>query len=391
VPPLQGRGKAGNRELTASLPRDFLPVLSPGKLERGRSPRARWAARLLALVAFGASTTALAQDDSDETAAEPGDVPVRRVRVDTEIPAPLPPPGDLETYYPPAVAGPSLRVPLSPTRLYVDGGYGISNDLSALPYIAGRARNVRFAAGGVYRVGDFSFEAEIPFVNITRIDVTDVLNMAPLPEDAHQTGVSFGDSGVGVIWSRPLVGRDTLVAGFGLRTRLPTHSTRFEFHLADGSLAHFTIPYYFHIEPTLMLAGALGRFVFVVNQGAIAFAGPDGNFAEMHITVPTVLFWDAHYAVAYSPWTFLGASVELATQLQLNHVGDQNDRLDMMDVSKFNRIRAAWIAPALQVHLGTTRIDIMARIGLTRGQEVYGVLEYVGTSSLTLRLTHTFN
>jgi hypothetical protein len=381
--------------LTAPHPHDFLAFLSLENLERGTRPCARWAARLLAVVAFGASASALAQEDNEDPGSEPadvaGDVPVRRVRLDTEIPAAVASPGDLETYYPPAVAGPSLRLPLSPTRLYLDGGYGVSNDLSALPYIAGRARNVRFAAGGVYRRGDFSFEAEIPFVNVTRLDVTDVLNQPPLPEDAHQTGVSFGDSGVGVTWSKPFVGRDTLVGGLALRTRLPTHSTRFEFHLADGSLAHFTIPYYFHIEPTFVLGGALGRFVFVVNQGAIAFVGPDGNFAEMHVTVPTVLFWDAHYAVAYSPWTFLGASVELATQLQVNHVGDQNERLDMMDVSKFNRIRAAWIAPALQVHVGDTRIDLMARIGLTRGQEVYGVLEYVGTSSFTLRLTRSFN
>ena len=34
---------------------------------------------------------------------------------------------------------------------------------------------------------------------------------------------------------------------------------------------------------------------------------------------------------------------------------------------------------------------IAHRIGLTRGQEVYGVLEYVGTSSFTVRLTRTFN
>ena len=90
--------------------------------------------------------------------------------------------------------------------------------------------------------------------------------------------------------------------------RLPTHSTRYEFHLPDFSLADFTIPYYFHLEPTLVLGGALGRFMFVVNQGAIAFVGPDGNFAEQHVTVPSLLFWDAHYAVSYSPWAFLGAS-----------------------------------------------------------------------------------
>ena len=106
----------------------------------------------------------------------------------------------------------------------------------------------------------------------------------------------------------------------------------------DGSLADFSIPYYFHVEPTLILGGALGRFTFVVNQGAIALLGPDGNFQDQHIIVPTIYFWDAHYAVSYAPWSFLGASVELATDVQLNHIAG-------VDFAKFNDIRAVWVAP----------------------------------------------
>jgi hypothetical protein len=295
------------------------------------------------------------------------------------------PPGDaLATYYPPPVGGPELRLAESPTRLYVDGAYAVADDLSALPYIAGRARNLRFAAGGAWRWRRFALEGEIPFLNVTHVDVSAVLNQPPLPEDAHQTTLSIGDLMLGASWTTPLVGTETLVGGFGIRGRFPTHTTQFDFHLMDGSLAIFTLPYYFHVEPTLILGGAVGRFTFVVNQGAIALLGPDGNLDQQVIHVPTIVFWDAHYAVSWAPWPFLGASVELATDIQINHVNG-------VDFTKFNDVRALWIAPALQGHFGDYRIDLIARRGLSRGQELYGVLEYVGTSSYTLRLTRAFN
>jgi hypothetical protein len=300
-------------------------------------------------------------------------------------PADSAPKGDaLATYYPPPVGGPELRLAESPTRLYVDGAYAVADDLSALPYIAGRARNFRFAGGGAWRWRRFAFEGEIPFVNVTHVDVSSVVNQAPLPEDAHQTTLSIGDLMLGASWTTPLVGVETLVGGFGLRGRFPTHTTQFNFHLMDGSLAIFTLPYYFHVEPTLILGGAVGRFTFVVNQGAIALLGPDGSLDQQVIHVPTIVFWDAHYAVSWAPWPFLGASVELATDIQINHVGG-------VDFTKFNDVRAVWVAPALQGHFGDYRVDLIARRGLSRGQELYGVLEYVGTSSYTLRLTRAFN
>jgi len=112
--------------------------------------------------------------------------------------------------------------------------------------------------------------------------------------------------------------------------------------------------------------------------------GPDADFDTEHITVPTIYMYDAHYAVGLAPWSFLGASVELATTFQLNHVAG-------VDFEKFNDIRAVWVAPALQFHVGDIRIDAIARLGLTRGQELFGVIEYVGTHSFTLRVTRTFN
>ena len=113
-------------------------------------------------------------------------------------------------------------------------------------------------------------------------------------------------------------------------------------------------------------------------------AGPDGNFDTEHISVPTIYAWDAHYALGWAPWSFLGASVEVATTIQLNHVASAN-------FQKFNNVRAVWVAPALQVHVGNTRIDLIARIGASHGQELFGLFEFVGTHSVTLRVTQMFD
>ncbi len=121
-----------------------------------------------------------------------------------------------------------------------------------------------------------------------------------------------------------------------------------------------------------------------MNQGTLTLIGPDGQFGDQLITVPTIHFWDAHYAIAYAPFRHLGASVELATTFQLNSIGG-------LDFAKFNDMRAAWVAPALQMYLGAYRIDMIARLGLTRGQEMLGVLAYVGTNSFTLRVTRSFD
>jgi hypothetical protein len=285
-------------------------------------------------------------------------------------------------YYPPSVDGPALRLPEAPTRLYVDGSYAMSDDLTALPYIAGQGDNVRVAVGGGWRWGRFMFDGQLP-VNLTWINVTSVLNMPPTQEDQKQWAVSLGDLALGVNWTARLAG-EALIAGIGVRGRLATHTTRFQFHLLDETVADFRIPYYFHVEPTLILGGAVGRFTYVMNQGAVGLFGPDGYFEEQHITVPSIYFWDAHYAVGWAPWKFLGASVELATLWQLNQIAGR-------DFAKLNGLRAVWVAPALQAHVGKYRFDAIARFGLSHGQEVYGVLEFVGTHSFTLRATRMFD
>jgi hypothetical protein len=287
----------------------------------------------------------------------------------------------LSKYYPAPVEGPPLRPPLMPTRLWVDASYAATDDLSALPYVAGTGQNLRFAAGGTLRWRGFAFTGELPFTQITTLDVTAIPGGAPIPEDAHQTAISLGDLRLGVDWTTHF--STNLVGGFGLRGRFPTHTTRFQFHLIDGSLASYAFPYYFHVDPATILGGKVGRFTWVLNQGAVILLGPDGNFGDQHIVVPTIVFWDANYAVSWAPIDALAASFQVGTDIQLNHV-------DGIEFQKLNDVRSVWLAPALQFHFADYRVDAIARFGVTRGADLFGVIQYAGTSSYTLRVSRNF-
>jgi hypothetical protein len=344
------------------------------------------AARAASARAAGDDDASTRSSDDDATGAETARPAAPTAPAEPAPSDDLAPPGTsvLGTYYPPPVDGPALRLPESPTRLYLDAAFAQSKDLSALQVIAGSGYNFRFALGGAWHRRHFTFEAEIPFLQITTINVTQVAGGgAPSAEDAHQTGYSFGDVRVGAIWTVPLAG-EALVGGFGLRTRLATHSTRFQFHLStDNSLITDAFPYYFHIEPTTILGGALGRFTFVINEGILVLIGPNGVVAGQEVVVPTIVFWDSHVAIGYAPFDVLGASVELGTDIQINSVNDP--QFTVKDV------RSAWVAPAVQLHFGDTRVDLIARIGLTNGATFFGVLDYIGTNSYTLRVSRTFN
>ena len=190
----------------------------------------------------------------------------------------------------------------------------------------GQGGNFRAALGGAWRWRRFTFDAQLPFNLHENRRADGAEHAARRWRTSTRPRCRWATSTLGAIWTERLAG-EALIAGLGVRGRLATHTTRFDFHLADGSLADFVIPYYFHIEPTLILGGALGRFTYVMNQGAIALVGPDGNFDEQHISVPSIYFWDAHYAIGWAPWTFLGASVELATMIQLNHIASSRPGL----------------------------------------------------------------
>lgn len=288
---------------------------------------------------------------------------------------------------PAGVDTPQLRNVEPRTRIYVDGSYAQTPDLSALPNIAGSGRNLRFAIGGSLRWRRFQFDTELPASQATTLDLLDPNPaIAIADEERHQTALSIGDLRLGAQWTNAFpIDALPLVGGFGLRARIPTHTTSFQFtNLIDGTQGIYTLPYYFYIEPTMMLGGAIGRFSFVTNQGALILTGPDGRVLDLEIIVPNMYFWDAHLAIACRIIEAVSISVEGNYTHQLN-------QLDPVMFPKLSNIRAVSVIPALQVRLGEYRVDSIARIGLSRGADVLGVLGFAGTRSFILRVSRTFD
>ncbi|MEP6652546.1 MAG: hypothetical protein ABJA82_04255 [Myxococcales bacterium] len=295
-------------------------------------------------------------------------------------------------YAPGAMDAPQLRNLEPRTRLYADGTLAQTDDLSVLPHIGGSGRNLRVALGGTLRWRRFQFEVELPasqatIVNIFNSDypLDDTHNQID-EEDRHQTTLSIGDLRLGAQWTHALpIDAFPLAAGFGIRGRVPTHTTRFQFYNGHShTTIIYALPYYFHIEPTVMVGGGMGPFSFVINQGAIAFLGPDGRVGDLPIVIPSLYFWDAHYAVACRIVRQVAVSVEVNTTMQLNHV-------EGLDFQKLNNVFAVVLLPGLQVHLGRLRLDLMARFGMTPGAELLGVIAFAGTRAGMLRATWVFD
>jgi hypothetical protein len=337
---------------------------------------------VVALVAFDARA-APAEFDPE---AQPA--PTEQAVDDSPTSTSTPPSSSWADDAPAPADSPQLRNLEPRTRVYVDGSLAQTTDLSSLPHIAGTGRNLRLAAGGSLKLRRFQLDIELPASQATTV------NLQPNPDpgimiapgDLHQTALSIGDLRIGVQWTDALpVDVMRIVAGFGVRVRVPTHTTRFQFYNElDGSVNVYALPYYFHIEPAILVGGALGPLSFVMNQGGLVLMGPDASLGDLPIVVPTLYFWDAHYAVALRIIDLLTASVEINSTLQLNHI-------EGLDFQKLNNVFALSVVPGLQWHFGRYRVDTVARIGLTRGAELLGVVGYSGTRSFVLRLGRVFD
>jgi hypothetical protein len=283
---------------------------------------------------------------------------------------------------------PQLRNVEPRTRIYIDGSLAQTTDLSSLPHIAGTGRNLRLTAGGSLKLGRFQLDLELPASQATTVD------LLPNPDpgimiyagDLHQTALSIGDLRVGAQWTDALpIDAAPIVVGLAVRVRIPTHTTRFQFYNElDGSVNVYALPYYFHIEPAVLVGVALGPLSFVMNQGSLVLMGPDAKLGDLPIVVPTLYFWDAHYALALRLLGFVTASVEVNSTIQVNHV-------EGLDFRKLNDVSAVSVVPGLQWRVGRYRVDTLARIGLTRGAELLGVVGYSGTRSFILRVTRLFD
>jgi hypothetical protein len=337
---------------------------------RRRCPRAA----LLLLVFLLAPVASTRADDSDPDAADDDD--------DDSVPA-------WAEAAPAGVDAPQLRNVEPRTRIYLDGSFAQTPDLSSLPYIGGKGRNVRAALGGSLRWRRvFQFDIELPASQATTLDLEMMPNPAIMIDasELHQTALSIGDLRLGAQWTDMLpVESMPIRAGFGLRVRVPTHTTTFQFtNLNDSTLNTYALPYYVHIEPAFLIGGAIGDLSFVMNQGGMLLTGPDGELDNLPVVVPNIYFWDAHYAVAYRVARALALSFEVNTTFQLNG-------LDPVMFPKVNHVRAVSLIPGVQVHVGRYRVDAIGRLGVTRGADPVGLLGFSGTRSVILRLSRSFD
>ncbi|HEX2659986.1 MAG TPA: hypothetical protein VHU40_17000 [Polyangia bacterium] len=293
---------------------------------------------------------------------------------------------DAFRFEPASIEAPRLRNAEPRTLLYIDGTYARSGDLSALPTIAGRAQGWRLALGGRWKRGRFQWDAEFPVLQATTLALIDPNPVFMIdPRDKNQTAFSLGDSRIGGQWTAPITVSDgAVVAGFGLGLRVPTHTTHFSFHLVNGAPGSYLLPYYFHLEPTLILGETFGRVTLVMNQGALIMLGPDGTIEGLPFTTPTLYFWEAHYALAVRVLDHVALSVEGNTTVQLNSI-------DKVMFPTLNHLRAAYLSPGIQVHTGRYRVDLIGRFGATPGAGPVGVINYAGTHSVTLRLTRAWD
>jgi hypothetical protein len=319
-------------------------------------------------IVLGLAAPALAYEDSPaaETAVEePSDEAPR-----TSAPPPIDYPGIL-------AVGPR-------TSLYVDYTYERTNDLSTFWWVKGRGVNLRFAFGGTYQRGGLRLAAEVP-VQYTQLAIDSLMELPPIEADRTKAAISLGDiiTRGAYFWELPIDNARTH-AGIGMRVRLPTHTTKYQFGLVDGSTLEFGFPYYLHLAPALLLATSYGPLFFVVNQGALAMLASDVSIGGIVQRIPNVTFWESHVAAGLEATDWMAFSIELLSLVQLN-------RVDVDTMTNLNDMKAVFLNPGLTLAFREYRLALAGRFGLTgRSSRDFGVITFSGTHALLARLGYMF-
>lgn len=323
---------------------------------------------LVLMLAFAAP--ALADDEAPDSISSP----------DT----PVPPVGPLQPFVPPGIDYPGI-IDLGPRySLYVDHTYEYTNDLSTFWWVQGRGNNYRVAVGGAYRFGNLQVHAEVPF-QYTQLSIDSLMQQPPVDADRNKATFSLGDviTDVAYFWDLPIDAMPTHV-GFGLRVRLPTHTTKYRFGLIDGSILEFGFPYYLHLAPAALLSTSYGPVFLVVNQGALAMLAKDVNLGGVIQQIPNIYFWESHVAAGLAATDWLAFTLELLSFVQLN-------RVNVANMTNLNDTRAIFLNPAVTLDLGSYRLALAGRIDLTgRSSRDFGVITFSGSRAFLARLSYLF-
>ena len=268
--------------------------------------------------------------------------------------------------------------------LYFDTTYETNSDLSTFWWVHGRGNNYRAALGGTYQVGGLRLNAEVP-VQYTRLAIDRLMNLRPADADRNKAAVSLGDviTGAAYFWALP---SDSLRAdlGIGLRLRWPTHTTRYQFGLVDGSILEFGFPYYLHVAPSGLLSASYGPVSLLANQGVLAMLARDVTIGDILQPIPNLYFWESHLVAGLDVTDWLLLSTELASFVQLNHVHVSN-------MNNLNDTRAVFVNPGITLTFGDYRFALAGRFGVSgRSSRDFGVITFSGTHAFLARVSYVF-
>jgi hypothetical protein len=326
--------------------------------------------RILVLLAL--SPPALAHEDAPptESEAEAASAPA----------APSPP----RPFDPPHVDYPGIQALGPGISLYLDTTYETTSDLSTFWWVQGRGTNYRLSVGGTYQAGGLRLNAEVP-VQYTELAIDLLMKQAPAAPDRTKAAVSLGDviTGAAYFWELP-TGSVSASAGLGLRVRWPTHTTRFQFGLVDGSILEFGFPYYLHVAPGALLSASWGPVSVLVNQGVLAMLAKDVTLGDVLQRIPNLYFWESHVAGGVDATDWLLLSVEMVSFVQLN-------RVEVSNMTNLNDTRAVFVSPGVGLATGQLRLAVAGRFGLTgRSARDFGVITFSGTHAVVARVSYVF-
>lgn len=267
--------------------------------------------------------------------------------------------------------------------LYVDNTYEESTDLSTFAWVRGHGSNERLALGGTLQVGELRLAAEVP-LQYTRLHIDSLQDQPTADQDRDKVSFSLGDVilGAAYLWhvrSEAI----TFHGGFDIRARLPTHTTKYTFQLASGYGYEFGFPYYLHLAPGLVFALSSRYVSITVNQAVLGMLARDVSLSGIRQTVPNIFFWESHYAVAVIPANWLTLSLELVSCIQLNRVDDAG-------FTTLHDVKAIDLNPGVTVNFDSYRVALVARLGLTRGSQDFGVITFSGTRAALVRVSYVF-
>jgi hypothetical protein len=292
--------------------------------------------------------------------------------------------GPIQPFVPPGIDYPGILDMGPRLSLYVDHTYESTSDLSTFWWVRGRGNNFRVAVGGTYAFGGLRLHAEVP-VQYTQLAIDSLMQLPPTDADRTKAALSLGDIITDAAYYWDIVGETMLThVGLGLRVRWPTHTTKYQFGLIDGSTLEFGFPYYLHVAPAALLSTSYGPVFLVANQGVLAMLAKDIDLGGVLQRIPNIYFWESHVALGLAATDWLAFTAELLTFVQLN-------RVDVEQMTNLNDTKAVFLSVGPTVDMGNYRLAVTWRHDLAgRSSRDFGVITFSGSRALLVRLSYLF-